>query len=645
VIIIWVIQRLKEVGMGYKLRVVWLAMGLALFCVDGAPADDWSYYGRDAGTTRYSPLTRITPGNVTGLKPAWIFHTGDISPGGKGLIRSGFEGTPLLLDNRLYLTTPFNRVIALDPVSGKQLWEHNPQTNREQPYGDGLINRGLAAWRNPAAKDCKLTLFEATLDARLIALDGATGEPCAAFGSHGEVALTDVAAFHDGWYHVTSPPLVLDGVVVVGSAINDNTRAHMPAGTVRGYDARSGKLLWRWEPLQRPAGAGQWLSGAANAWSVMSADPKRHLVFVPTGSASPDYYGGLRPGDDRWANSVVALDVRDGKFVWGFQLVHHDLWDYDTAAAPLRADIRINGQRKEAVIVGNKTGMVYVLDAATGKPLLPVEERAVPQSDVAGEVTSPTQPFPASLSPLAPHALSPSDAWGTNDANREACRAVFAKAAGTSLFSPPSTTETIDTPGPFGGINWSGFAWDARHQRLIVSVSNLPYRVQLIPADKFASGMRGDFRGEIGTQTGAPFAMMRTAFLSPSHTPCVAPPWGELVSVDLASGHIAWRQPVGSMRDVFPGPVGETPGSLMLGGAIVTASGLVFTGGSMDRRVHALSSETGAELWSAELPASANAQPITYEADGKQFVVIAAGGSAKIDEERQSDAVMAFALP
>jgi quinoprotein glucose dehydrogenase len=618
---------------------------LLLGVTTSARSDEWTHYGRDAGSTRFSPLTAITPDNVSQLKPAWVFHTGDVSPGGNGVARSGFETTPLLLDGRLYLTTPFNRVVALDPVGGKELWSHDPQIDRKQPYGDGFINRGVAAWRNPKARDCQLTLFEATLDARLIALDASTGTPCPAFGNHGEVGLTDVAAFHAGWYHMTSPPLVLDGVVVVGSAINDNTRADMSAGTVRGYDARTGKLLWSWEPLERPTGAQTWLTGAANAWSIMSADPKRHLVFIPTGSASPDYYGGLRPGDNRWANSVVALDARNGKFVWGFQLVHHDLWDYDTAAAPLRADIELDGHRVEAVIAGNKTGMLYVLDAATGKPLLPVEERPVPQSDVAGETTSPTQPFPVKLPPLAPHALSPADAWGTNDADREACRTIIANASGTSLFSPPSTKGSIAIPGAYGGINWSGIAWDAQHQKVIATVSNVPFQVQLIPEDQLAAGARGNFRGDLGPQRGTPFAMVRSAFFSPSHAFCVAPPWGELVSVDVATGQIAWRHPVGNMSDIYPGTVGEAPGSLMLGGPIVTAGGIIFTGGSVDRRLHALSAETGAELWSAELPASAHAQPITYEAGGRQFVVIAAGGSANISPERQGDALVAFAIP
>lgn len=627
------------------MRWLWIVAALVLLTSACTEKDGWPAYGRDPGNTRYSPLAQITAANVGKLKPAWTFNTGDISDGKNGMVRSGFETTPLLLDGRLYLTTPFNRVIAIDPASGKKLWAHDPQIDKKRSYGDGLINRGLAAWRNASAASCKLTLFEATLDSRLMALDGATGARCPNFGNNGEVDLRGVAGYRDGWYHMTSPPIVVDGVVIVGSAIDDNSRADMPAGVVRGYDATSGRLLWVWDPITRPAGVTveRWLTGAANAWSVFSADPARHLVYVPTGSASPDYSGGLRPGDNRWANSVVALDSRTGAFVWGYQMVHHDLWDYDTAAAPLLAHLRLNGQRTPVLIAGNKTGMLYVLDPATGKPLLPVEERAVPQSTILGESSSPTQPFPRSLPTLVRHTITPADAWGRNDADRAACRSEIERASGATIFSPPSEQGGLAIPGVFGGINWSGFAWDAKHERIIVPVSNLPFRVQLIPADKFAAGQRGAFRGDISAQRGASHAMARAPFVSPAGLPCIAPPWGELVALDIATGKIAWRKAVGDMREVFP--TAEAPGSLMLGGSIVTAGGLVFTGATMDRRFYALSSATGEELWSAELPASAHAQPITYETGGKQFVVIAAGGHAKIDEEKQSDALVAFSLP
>jgi quinoprotein glucose dehydrogenase len=615
-----------------------------------ASADEWGAYGRDAGGSRFSPLTQIGPQNVGQLREVWTYHTGDVSDGAGKSRRSGFETTPLMIDGTLFLTTPFNRIIALDAATGRERWTHDPKIDRTLPVGDGLINRGLAAWRNSARRrgPCSLRLFEATLDARLIAVDAATGEPCREFGRDGEVDLRRGVANHvAGWYHFTSPPVVLDGVVVIGSAIDDNARAEMPDGVVRGFDARSGALRWSWEPLQRPPDVppGAWHTGAGNAWSIPTADPERHLVYIPTGSASPDYYGGLRPGDNRWADSVVAIEPASGKMVWGFQLVHHDLWDYDTAASPLITTFTLDGRPTAAAIVGNKTGMLYVLDPSSGRPVLPIEERPVPQSVVPGEATAPTQPFPVTVPPLVAQQLPPSSAWGINAADRAACESDLKGLTGTSIFSPPSLEGIAAVPGNVGGMNWSGFAWDAAHQHLIVAVSNLIYRVQLIPRDQFIAGNHGSFRAELGPQLGTPYAMARAPLRAPSGALCTPPPWGELVSVDLATGTIVWRTPLGSLDEVIPGIGKVAPGSILLGGPIVTAGGLIFIGGSMDRQLHALSSSDGRELWTAQLPASAHALPITYEVGGRQFVVIAAGGSAKIDEERQGDAVIAFALP
>jgi len=622
-----------------------LAASLAL--ATSAAADDWSSYGRDQQGTRFSPLGQITPNNVSRLRPAWIFHTGDIAKGATNGVRSGFESTPLVINGRLYVTTPFNRIVALDARTGKALWSFDPQIDRSQPYGDGLINRGVAAYFAPRSRSvCSLRLFEATLDARLVAVDGLTGRPCSGFGANGSVDLRSVGNYRVGWYHMTSPPIVMDGVVIVGSAIDDNARADMPAGVVRGYDAITGRLLWKWDPLQVPKGAAAapWRTGAGNAWSIISGDRARHLIYVPTGSASPDYYGGLRAGDDRWANSVVALRPKTGALVWGFQLVHHDLWDYDTAAPPLITTLTLHGRKVPALLVGNKTGMIYVLDPDTGKPLVPVEERPVPPSTVPGELASPTQPFPVGMPALARQKLRPQDAWGPTPGDRDSCRRIIAEATGTGLFSPPSLKGSLEVPGAFGGINWSGFAWDATHERLIVASSNLPFKVQLIPADKFKAGDRGNFRAAVAAQLGAPYAIARAPLLGPSGLPCSPPPWGELIAFDPASDRIAWRRPLGSMRDVFHNSIQGTEGSVILGGPIVTATGLVFSGGTMDHRIHALSAATGEELWSADLPASAHAQPITYEAGGRQFVVIAAGGSAKVDQETLSDVVVAFAL-
>lgn len=627
------------------------AVSLVLAAAGAARAADWPHYGGDAGARRYSPLAQIARSNVARLKPAWTFHTGDIQKAGEEGPRSGFETTPLMVDGRLYLTTPFGRVIALDPVTGKQVWAFDPKVDRSWWYGDGLISRGVEAWRDPAAKAgeaCGLSLYEATIDARLVRLDAADGRPCPGFGDAGEVNLRKVENYRDGWYHMTSPPVVVDGVVIVGSAIDDNSRVDMPSGVIRGLDARTGKELWRFEPMQRPDGVepARWKTGAGNAWSIMTADPVRHLVFAPTGSASPDYYGGLRPGDDRWANSVVALDTRTGRLVWGFQLVHHDLWDYDTASAPVLADVPVDGRLFPAVIAGNKTGYLYVLDRETGKPLYPVEERPVPQSAIAGETTSPTQPIPTFLPPLARQSLQATEVFGATPQDEAACRKVVEDLGPGRLFTPPSVKGIIATPGNVGGMNWSGFGYDPARRRLIVPVTDLPFVVRLFPEAAFkGEAASGDIRAELARQTGGGWSMSRKPFMSPSGAPCVRPPWGELVAVDLDSGKIAWRSPLGNVRDLSDKAPDAPTGSPVLGGSIITAGGLVFSAGTIDRRLHAFDIDTGREVWTAELPASAHASPMTYEAGGKQYVVIAAGGGAKITEERQDDALIAYALP
>ncbi|HEX8766524.1 MAG TPA: PQQ-binding-like beta-propeller repeat protein, partial [Candidatus Acidoferrum sp.] len=396
-----------------------------------APGDSWPFYGHDAGGMRYSPLAQINRDNVSALKMAWTFHTGDISEASGRRKRSGFETTPLLVDGTLYLTTAFNRIIALDPETGKQRWAYDPKIDLDGDYGDGLVNRGVATWLDATRaknRPCRRRVFESTQDARLVAVDARSGAPCADFGKDGVVSLREVSEYDPGWYHMTSPPAIVDDLVVMGSAIDDNHRVDMARGVVRAYDARSGALRWSWDPL--PANptaaasegkASSWRSGAGNAWSIMAVDQERDLLFVPTGSASPDYYGGHRPGDDKWANSVVALRGKTGQLVWGFQLVHHDLWDFDTAAPPLLATLHLDGKDVPVVIQGNKSGLLYVLNRDTGKPVFPVEERPVPRSDVPGEVASPTQPFPVKPPPLAPHTLSADQAWGPTPQDRDWC--------------------------------------------------------------------------------------------------------------------------------------------------------------------------------------------------------------------------------
>src|SRR6266705_1504257 len=619
----------------------------------GDSTDDWPSYGHDPGGMRYSPLTQINRENVAKLKIAWIFHTGDISEGKGQRKRSGFETRPLVVDGTLYLTTPFNRVIALDPEIGKQRWAYDPKIDLSGDYGDGLINRGVATWLDPtrpATQPCRRRLFEATLDARLIALDAATGAPCADFGKAGEVSLRDVPGFRPGWYHMPSPPAVIDDIVVVGSAIDDNGRVDMPGGVVRAFDGRSGALRWSWDPIPpNPSSnpAKPWKSGAANAWTVMAVDPERDLVLVPTGSASPDYYGGLRPGDDKWANSVVALHAKTGGLAWGFQLVHHDLWDYDTASPPLLATLRHAGENVPVVIQGNKTGLLFVLHRDTGKPVFPVEERPVSQSDVTGEVASPTQPFPAAPPPLAPQQISPEDAWGPTSEDREICRTWIRALRNEGIFTPPSIQGTLAVPGNLGGMTWSGYAFDPQHGLLVVNTNNLVAKIKLIPRADFSRNEVRTEDGEYAPQAGTPYGLFRRFLQSPSKLPCTVPPWGVLVAADMTEGKIRWQVPLGSLQNFGGKHPPIPPGSVSLGGPIATAGGLVFIAGTFDPFFRAFDVETGKELWKAQLPASGHATPMTYQLgpNGKQYVVIAAGGHPKITEEPLGDALVAFTLP
>jgi len=617
----------------------------------GGPIADWPYYGGDQGGSRYSRLTEIDRSNVAKLKIAWEYHTGDVSDGSGNRRKSAFEATPIVADGVMYVSTPFNRVVALDPETGLERWSFDPKINLETPYSEGLINRGVTLWTDSgrAAGDaCRRRVLLASIDARLFALDASTGKPCSDFGAGGQVDLTQGISNikRRGEYQETSAPAVAADLVVVGSSIADNDRVDSPSGTVRAFDARTGQLRWSWNPIPESLTP----TGAGNAWSTISVDAERELVFVPTGAASPDYHGFKRPGDNKWANAVVALSAKTGELVWGFQLVHHDLWDYDTAAQPVLGTLRRNGIEMPVVIQGNKTGSLFVLHRESGTPLFAVEERRVPKSDVEGLETSPTQPFPLLPPPLAPQRLTADDAWGMTPQERDGCRTQMRNLRSEGIYTPPSVQGTIAFPGNIGGMNWSGGAFDPEHQLFVTNVNNLAMEVHLIPRDGYErverAARQGPSPAEVSPQHGTPYGMSRRVIRAPSGIPCNPPPWGALVAADLASGTVRWSVPFGTAADLLPNGISIPPGSPSLGGPIITAGGLVFIAGAMDNYLRAFDIDSGAELWKGRLPAGGQATPMTYRLrpDGKQFVVIAAGGHGKLGT-KLGDSLVAFALP
>ncbi|MGI9292102.1 MAG: pyrroloquinoline quinone-dependent dehydrogenase, partial [Gammaproteobacteria bacterium] len=635
---------------------------LALYFFAAAvAAEQWQHYGGDAGGSRFANLEQVNKENVAELQVAWQIRTGEMEKRGPVAAAGQFQVTPILTPaaagQSLVLCTPWNKVMALDPVTGEERWSHDPKSK-----GFPLYNcRGVAYWEDVAAQAgsvCKHRIIAGTFDLRLMALDARSGELCPGFGSKGyfntkPIIKAESPSLGMGDIKYFSAPVVVDDVIVIGSAtFTKNKSVTGPSGAIRGYDARTGEHLWSFDPVPRDPNDPEhknWTpeslktTGAASAWAPLSADPENGLVFVPTSSATPDFFGGFRPGDNRYANSTVALEASTGKVVWHFQNIHHDVWDWDTPAQPIAVDIQKDGKTVPAVIQLTKQGLTFTFERTTGKPVFAIEERPVTaESDFAGEVLSPTQPFPVAPPPLAPNGITPDDAWGLTFWDEGECRELIESHNYGPVFTPPSKNGYVSITSI---NNWAGGAYDKNNNLLITNVSNIFWITEFIPADEYDPDTVENLGPPAPVIDGWGYAVIRRPILSPLGMPCTAPPWGKLVAIDMDTGEIRWDVALGSLEKLAPGglpiPWG-TPGAA--GGAIVTASGLVFIGATSDEKFRAFDVQTGAELWEAELPTSANATPMTYEIDGKQFIVVASGGHVW-QYPNVSDYVTAFALP
>lgn len=638
----------------------------------------WPVWGGDAGGTRFSPLRDITKENVGTLQVAWEYHTGDSSEEKSGTPPSSFLATPVLHDNTLYFCSGLSRAFAVDAETGEERWVFDSKPQLDSPWTAKC--RGVALWHDSAkqastaqvnsssqprtAMPCQTRVFMGTLDARLVAIDAHTGAACEDFGERGAVDLrAGMGEIRNNEMAMTSPPVIINDLVIQGAMVMDHQRADAPGGVVRAWDARTGELRWAFDPVPpgapSPAAIGapagqRYHVGTPNSWGISSADHQRNLVFVPFGSPGLDFIGGHRRqhGFDLayYANSVVALDADSGAVVWHFQVVHQDLWDYDVAAQPVLLDIEKDGRTIPALVQATKMGHLFILNRETGEPLYPVEERPVPQTTIPGEYTSPTQPFPTFPPPLHPHRISAEDAWGLTFYDRQGCRDKIAAAVNEGIFTPPALNQpTLEYPGVAGGQNWGGLAYDSNEQLLIMPQNYVVTYNTLLPRDHVTLSSEDFDDFDYSPNLGTPYVIKHEVLLSPFGVPCLAPPWGTLLAVSLKTGNVVWEVPFGTPRDMVSAlswfPWFPDMGLPSAGGPIVTDTGLVFVGAALDNYLRAYDARSGVELWRHRLPAGAQATPMTFQGahTGRQFVVIAAGGHTMM-RTKLGDSLVAFRL-
>lgn len=628
-----------------------------------AASENWLAYGGTGHGTRYSSLRKITTDNAKDLKLAWQFETGD-KKRGDDPDEFTSEATPLKIANLLYTCSSHQIVFALEAATGQLRWKFDPQVQHNKSF-QHMTCRGVAyhetaprattAEGAAAPQDCAKRLFLPTNDGRMFALDANSGEPCDGFGEHGQIDLKEGSEIKTlGFYEGTSPPVVTDKVLIVGGAVIDNYSNRVPAGVIRGFDIYSGRLIWVFDagnpdPNEMPSPSHHFTAGSPNSWTISAVDEKLGLVYVPLGSSSPDIWGGNRsPDQERYDSALVALDIMTGKLRWSFQNVHHDLWDMDLPSQPSLFDLRSNGVVTPAIYVPAKTGDIFVLDRRDGHLLVPAPEKQVPQGAAPGDRLSPTQPF-SDLSFRPPEKLTDARMWGSTMFDQLACRIKFKRLRYEGPFTPPSEQGTLVFPGDFGMFEWGGIAIDPHRGIAIANPQSIPFISRLVPRGKdnpAAPNAAHPPGTELGVQPmyGTPYGVDLGIFLSPLGIPCLAPPWGNLSAIDLATHKIVWRHRVGTIRDQAPLPLPFDLGVPMLGGPMVTAGGVAFLTGTMDDYIRAFDVNDGKLLWQDRLPAGGQSTPMTYEVNGRQYVVTVDGGHGSFGT-KLGDFVRAYALP
>jgi quinoprotein glucose dehydrogenase len=628
--------------------------------VKGGAAEDWTDYGGTTAGLHYSSLAQITPANVSRLRVAWTFSFHEQAP-------DGLQIAPLKIGDTVYACDSLNEIAALDAETGQQRWRFNPRVDADGPPYRAC--RALGYYHAPAGVGvCAERIIEATVDARLLAVDAKTGAQCREFGRNGEVSLLEgLGSVERGYYGVNGGPIIAHGNIVLGAAVVDNQSIGEPSGVIRAFDAITGKLAWAYdvghpERTGAPPPDNIYTLATPNSWGQMSYDDKLGLLYVPTGNSTPDYYGPQRrPFDDEISSSVMALDIETGARRWLFQTTHHDLWDYDLPSQPALIDLpQADGSEIPALLQTSKRGETFLLNRATGEPLAPVDEKAVPIRGVApGERPSPTQPFSVGLPSLAGERLTEAMTWGLTPLDQLWCRIAFKRARYDGPMTPPGLTPSLQYPGNMGGMDWGGASYDPARHMMVTITSYLPSHVRLLTrAEADAHGAfamnhgRNGIQALIGinAQAGLPYAEESVPFLSPLQVPCMQPPWSRISGVDVVARKIIWSEPLGYASDEGPFGIKShiplTVGVPALGGVLITRTGLSFVGASTDHRFRAFDTTTGRLLWTASLPASGNAPPVSYLGthDGTQYVLIAAGGHHSFGGQK-GDSLVAFALP